>query len=487
MRSTLVAYLGGGLAAAALGSALLAPAAQAQGSFQACEPMPADFTESFNDTSYRDPAKSSVDGWGTGLIQLNPKGGDFSLPPAGDFPSWINTATANDFDGDGWPDFVATSSEYSQLNQRVVVLVRNQGYNFAHFQSGGGFDTDYGPSNNFGVGHFDIYADRGGDPSGQTKDYMQIWADAACIDGADGDAIDSSGLPYNCTGGSHVTLVSGDFDKLGNLDVNGDGVIKNGRSDSGYDPANFDPNDYKPSNDFIYLISAGGSDEAGTGLHTAIMFLNQQTVAERDSVLDNDFSNDLQPTFAPVDLMTSSRLKDYDKLKGIGWSATTADAVDLDQDGDLDVVMGNNKGEVWFWQSDRTGKLASNFKFAASKLFSTNYSFRGVSVLKAADLDGDGDLDLVAGSVSGANLQIWLNDGNEKFTKRNVSFVDTSKTFSVNRPVASTVHPSCLSQQLTTINAFRGAATVLILEDFDEDGDPDIFVSGDNWNYQSGG
>ncbi|HEX9639089.1 MAG TPA: PilC/PilY family type IV pilus protein [Acidobacteriota bacterium] len=473
------------------GAALLAASirtAQAQAGGETCEPMPFDFTESFDDTVYRDPI-STVDAWGEGYIQLNPKGSAFGLPPAGDFPSWINTATANDFDGDGWPDFVGSSSVYSQNNQRILALIRNQGFNYAHFLGGGFVDPNYGELKNFGVGHFDIYADRGGNVLGLVKDYIQLHADTACINSGDQDALNASGFPYSCGtgGGSHTTLVSGDFDGLGTVDANGDGVIMNGHSENGFDPSRFNSVDYRPSFDILHLSAQGGSTVSQTKLHTANLYLNQQTVAERNSVLDSNFSNDLQSTFQRVDLIQTNRLKNSNKVGGLGWSATTADAVDLDGDGDLDVVVGNHLGEVLFWQSDRSTKTPSTFTFTVSKLFSTSFGFRGVSTLKVADLDNDGDKDLVVGSVSGPDLQIWLNDGNEVFTKRNVTFIDTFLSFITTRPIACTTPPGCLCDQLVGIKSFRGAATVLILNDFDMDGDQDIVVSSDQFNYESSG
>ena len=41
------------------------------------------------------------------------------------FPVWINTVAAGDFDNDGWPDFVGTSSSL----QQCLVFVRNLGAN----------------------------------------------------------------------------------------------------------------------------------------------------------------------------------------------------------------------------------------------------------------------------------------------------------------------------------------------------------------------
>jgi hypothetical protein len=77
---------------------------------------------------------------------------------------------------------------------------------------------------------------------------------------------------------------------------------------------------------------------------------------------------------------------------------------DLDGDGDLDIVSGNNDGGIHVWEND-------GFPFD-DPWFSNYVGSAGSSVfgIAIADLDGDGDLDIISGTLSGS-LRVWENDG----------------------------------------------------------------------------
>lgn len=92
------------------------------------------------------------------------------------------------------------------------------------------------------------------------------------------------------------------------------------------------------------------------------------------------------------------------------WESALAD---LDGDGDLDIVFaaGDDRGELadapnTVWLND----MISPFK-KAGEPFSPGLS-RGIDF---GDLDGDGDLDAVVGNDKGALSGVWLNDGNLNF------------------------------------------------------------------------
>ena len=138
------------------------------------------FTESFTDTVYKDP-ESSVDHWGEGFITLNLLGSNFNVSHPNDFPLWINTVAVGDFDNDGWPDFIGSSSSYNN----VLVFVRNMGADGETF-----------------IGTFSI----------------DQW-----IDGCDGTVGESGaptqgvqGAPLDVSG--HCALTSGDYDGDGDVD-----------------------------------------------------------------------------------------------------------------------------------------------------------------------------------------------------------------------------------------------------------------------------
>jgi len=150
---------------------------------QSCVQYTGSVSENFSTVNNIDVPDSSVKYWCTdpsspsSKVTLNKLGGNFTVKNPIDTPSWLNTLAANDFDGDGWPDFIGTSSSYSNC----LVFVRNMG--------GQGQ-----------VGTFKI----------------TLW-----IDGSQGD---SSGNPVAGVGGAaldtegHCSITSGDYDGDGDID-----------------------------------------------------------------------------------------------------------------------------------------------------------------------------------------------------------------------------------------------------------------------------
>ncbi|MGL4309877.1 MAG: beta strand repeat-containing protein, partial [Paracoccaceae bacterium] len=86
-------------------------------------------------------------------------------------------------------------------------------------------------------------------------------------------------------------------------------------------------------------------------------------------------------------------------------SGSTPAFADLDGDGDLDLVVGASDGTLRVW-ANASGVFTQQTGF--------NNPFNGIAVVQYssptfADLDGDGDLDLVSGA-SGGPLRVWTND-----------------------------------------------------------------------------
>ncbi|MFO0688375.1 MAG: VCBS repeat-containing protein [Myxococcota bacterium] len=136
-----------------------------------------------------------------------------------------------------------------------------------------------------------------------------------------------------------------------------------------------------------------------------------------------------------------------------GGASTTPSLGDLDGDGDLDLVVGRYDGALVYYQN--TGSATKpQFVAAASPLAGEDVGFRAAPVL--ADLDGDGDLDLVSGIYDGS-FAYFQNTGSA-----------TSPAF-----LARTGAASPLSG--LAVGTFRSAPT---LGDLDGDGDLDL-VAGE--------
>jgi len=80
---------------------------------------------------------------------------------------------------------------------------------------------------------------------------------------------------------------------------------------------------------------------------------------------------------------------------------------DLDGDGDLDLVVGESSGELNYYRNDGDAS-APAFTLVSDHWLDIDVGRRSFPVLE--DLDGDGDLDLVVGS-EGAGVVVWRNQG----------------------------------------------------------------------------
>jgi len=87
--------------------------------------------------------------------------------------------------------------------------------------------------------------------------------------------------------------------------------------------------------------------------------------------------------------------------------------IDLDGDSDIDVLVSNDYTDQISW-----------YENDGSQNFTQNIIYTGYTPHKihAADLNGDGNLDIIASFYSGANRIFWFeNDGNQNFTQKTVA------------------------------------------------------------------
>jgi hypothetical protein len=84
--------------------------------------------------------------------------------------------------------------------------------------------------------------------------------------------------------------------------------------------------------------------------------------------------------------------------------------------GDLD---GDNQPDQLYVEHTGNASLIS-FSFSGPRVGDQLSSTISASIVTAADVDGDGDLDLVAASPLGS--EVWLNDGSGRFTALGLPF-----------------------------------------------------------------
>jgi hypothetical protein len=351
---------------------------------QSCNTYTGVFSDTFADTSNIDLTKSAAKFWYNdktspqSIVTMNKQGAQFAVSNPAYVPSWVNTVAAGDFDLDGWPDYVASSSSFSN----VLAFVRNMG----------------------GQGQVGTFK-------------VSQWIDGSAGDSTGWPTLGVGGTAIDTTGNCGMT--AGDYD--------GDGDI-----------------------DFLFIASSDTSP-----------YTPKRIWLYRNNLINNGVNTGVL-SFTKIDLTSAWA----SALVGIAWSSTMMTSIDIDGDGDIDIIMGNCAGNVL--KLTNTGNKAINastFTVETTPIIDTSWGLRGVSTVSVADFNNDGFLDIVLGSVSYGSLLYYRNDGHGVFNLY-ATYSDPSGN--------------------TSNNLFDGAATATIVGDFDGDGWVDLVVGCDNWNYDAG-
>ena len=141
-------------------------------------------------------------------------------------------------------------------------------------------------------------------------------------------------------------------------------------------------------------------------------------------------------------------------INGTGPKYSQPSFVDIDNDGDLDMFSGLQSGDIWYWEN--TGTAASpnfNTGYTGALGFTSVPDPYGYSAGSFVDLDNDGDMDFVSGSYFG-----------------NTYYYENTGTASAPSFIAPTMNPL----GFTATGGYYSTATFV---DLDKDGDKDMFTS----------
>lgn len=178
-------------------------------------------------------------------------------------------------------------------------------------------------------------------------------------------------------------------------------------------------------------------------------------------------------------------------------SARSVHTTDLDDDGDIDVLIASHDDDKVAWYESNGGSLPTFTEHIVST------SVNGAITVHSADMDGDGDIDIIAGATLGFEVLWFENDGSPT-----PGFTPHSISTTLNR--VRTVHPVDLDNDgdLDILAALNGEDAVVWLRnsggrnpifvefevsrglldgpesafpaDFDGDGDQDIIAAAIN-------
>ncbi len=263
---------------------------------------------------------------------------------------------------------------------------------------------------------------------------------------------------YNVNVGGTSKVAFADIDGDGNVEAivgEFDGVI------SYFTPTNTPP----ATSDSVFVEQTGTAnpfDGLDVGVFTAPTFADIDGDGDLDAFIGEDegninyFENDGSGNFTEV---TGSG-NPFDGVI-VGGSATPSGAeglstpsfADIDGDGDLDAFIGQENGTIDYFENDGSGNF-TRVTGSGNPLDGVDVGFASNPTF--ADIDGDGDLDAFIGEGEG-NINYFENDGSGNLTE-----------------VTGSGNP------FDGVDV--GTNSALAFADFDNDGDLDAFIGEDDGN-----
>ena len=324
-------------------------------------------------------------------VYRNDGGGVFTTVRDGDLVSDKDTTSSiawGDMDGDGDLDLVAGNLNRVQVNK----VYRNDGGGVFTDITDGDLATDAGYTYSIawgdmdGDGDLDLVAGNGGVNKVYRNDGGGIFTDITAGDlVADTDNTQSV-VWRDMDGDDDLDLIVGNFGQ----------VNKVYRNDGGGVFTDITAGDLAADTD--ETLSAAWGDMDGDG--------DLDLVAA-----NNDHGNDAQPNKVYrndgggvfTNITDGDLAADTDDTQSVAWG-------DIDGDGDLDLVAGNHDQVNRVYRNDGGGVFTD---ITDGDLANHADSTQSVAW---GDMDGDGDLDLVAGNSDNQGNKVYRNDGGGVFT-----------------------------------------------------------------------